>query len=112
MPPEPHAFIASLAAALTDARRDLADAIREACPAGHSHAYVQHRDRLPAWCEACGYAEDGMRIREVAPWATSYVGPKGEHADCTWGSACKVFPGLRHEFAPGRHAGEKTGEGA
>lgn len=44
----------------------LADTIREACPAGNSHAYVQHRDRKPAWCEACGYAEDGTLIRADA----------------------------------------------
>jgi hypothetical protein len=59
------AFIASMAQAAIEAQHDLADAIREACPAGHSHAYVQHRDRKPAWCEACGYAEDGTRVRCV-----------------------------------------------
>ena len=53
--------------AVIDARLNLADAIREACPAGNLHAYVQHRDRLPAWCEACGYSEDGTRVREVRP---------------------------------------------
>ena len=61
MTTDPHAFIASLAADAAEAQRDLADAIREACPGPHS--YVQHRDRKPAWCEACGYAEDGTRIR-------------------------------------------------
>lgn len=49
--------------AFIDARLNLADAIREACPAGNSHAYVQHRDRQSAWCEACGFAEDGTRIK-------------------------------------------------
>lgn len=49
--------------AFIDARLNLADTIREACPAGNSHAYGQHRDRQPAWCEACGYAEDGARIK-------------------------------------------------
>ena len=52
-------------AAFIDARLDLADAIREACPAGSSHAYVQRRDRQPAWCEACGFAEDGTRIKDL-----------------------------------------------
>lgn len=51
--------VAEARLAYLDARRVLADAIREACPAGHSHAYVQHRDGRPAWCEACGYHEDG-----------------------------------------------------
>lgn len=52
--------IAHARAAFIDARLNLADAIREACP--KPHAYVQHRDRQPPWCEACGYAEDGTRI--------------------------------------------------
>lgn len=58
----PHVRIARMAAAAVDARLDLADAIREACLG--PHGYVQHRDRQPPWCETCGYAEDGTRIKE------------------------------------------------
>lgn len=60
---DPPSAIAVARLAFIDARLNLADAIREACPAGNSHAYVQHRNGAPAWCEACGYAEDGTRIK-------------------------------------------------
>lgn len=52
--------IAQARLAFIDARLDLADAVRDACPKPHS--YVQHRDGQPAWCEACGYAEDGTQV--------------------------------------------------
>lgn len=59
---DPHTDIANRALAVVDARLALVDAIRESCPG--PHLLVQHRDRKPAWCEACGYADDGARIKE------------------------------------------------
>lgn len=56
----PDELIAELRGRLIDARLDLADAIRAACPGRHT--YVQHRDGLPPWCKACRYTEDGYRI--------------------------------------------------
>ncbi len=58
---DPHQVIKAMRLAAIDARLDLADAVAAACPGRHS--YVQHRDRNPAWCEACGYADDGTRIK-------------------------------------------------
>lgn len=49
--------IAELRGKAIDARLDLADAIREACPG--PHVFVQHRDRRPAWCEACRRTDEG-----------------------------------------------------
>lgn len=62
MTSNPHDHIASLARAVADAQQGLSNAIREACPG--PHLPVQHRDRRPAWCEVCGYAENGNRIKE------------------------------------------------
>lgn len=31
------------------------------CPG--PHAYVQHRDRRPPWCRACGYTAGGLNVR-------------------------------------------------
>lgn len=63
--PESHseieeASIRALALAAIDARLNLADAIRKACPG--PHRYVQHRDGNAAWCPVCGYAERGSRV--------------------------------------------------
>lgn len=51
-------------------------------------------------------AANPPRMLSVAPAADHharpaeepYEGPKGEHSACAWGSTCKVFPDLRHEF--------------
>lgn len=51
--------ITELARKAVDARLDLADAIRDACPKPHS--FVQHRDHQPAWCNICGRGENGVR---------------------------------------------------
>jgi hypothetical protein len=58
-------FIRSLATAAVDARLDLADAIRNACPGPHS--YVQHRDGRAPWCNVCRYTELGSRVTETNP---------------------------------------------
>lgn len=51
--------IRELAGKVVDARLALADAIRDACP--KPHAFVQHRDHQPAWCNTCGRGENGVR---------------------------------------------------
>ena len=56
----PDAAIAGAAGVARQSRRDLAEAIRAACP--QPHQYVQHRDRQPPWCPACRYTADGERI--------------------------------------------------
>jgi hypothetical protein len=56
--------ITELARKAVDARLDLADAIRDACP--KPHAYVQHRDHQPAWCNTCGRGENGVRYHDAA----------------------------------------------
>lgn len=65
------AVIAQRRTALITARLDLADAIRAVCLGPHS--YVQHRDRQPAWCESCGYAEDGTRIHTATELAERHA---------------------------------------
>lgn len=55
-----HDNIVAARAMFEEARANLADALIEECPGPHKP--VQHRDFKPAWCEACGYAEDGTRI--------------------------------------------------
>ncbi|BAL87324.1 hypothetical protein AMIS_21040 [Actinoplanes missouriensis 431] len=57
-----HENIAAARAMFAEARDNLADALAEECPG--PHRLVQRRDGLPAWCEACGYTEDGDRIQE------------------------------------------------
>ncbi len=57
-----HTRIAILAAHAAEARIDLADALRAACSGPHD--YVQHRDRQGPWCDMCGYAQDGTRVKE------------------------------------------------
>lgn len=52
--------LTELSRASIDARLALADAIREACPGPHS--FVQHRDRRPAWCNACRRTGDGGSV--------------------------------------------------
>jgi len=51
--------ITALARKAIDARLELADAIRAACPG--PHAFAQHRDGRPAWCNTCGRGELGVR---------------------------------------------------
>lgn len=55
--------IRELARRAVDARLDLTDAIREACPGPHS--YTQHRDHQPAWCNTCGRGENGVVYRRA-----------------------------------------------
>lgn len=45
------------------ARRELEETIQRACPG--PHVLVQHRDRLPAWCHACGRDGTGQRQRDL-----------------------------------------------
>jgi hypothetical protein len=56
--------IRELAGKAVDARLDLADAIRAACPGPHS--FVQHRDDNPPWCKTCGRGEMGARYGKPA----------------------------------------------
>lgn len=56
-----HETIAAARTWYVEARDNLADTLLKECPAPHRP--VQHRDRKPAWCEACGYAEDDTRIK-------------------------------------------------
>lgn len=58
-------LIREFAARVIDAKLDLADLIRSRCPGPGVHAYVQHRDGRPPWCEACGYTESGSIAKEV-----------------------------------------------
>lgn len=62
-PPAAQERITDLARKAVDARLDLADAIRNACP--KPHAYVQHRDHQPAWCNTCGRGENGVRYDDA-----------------------------------------------
>ena len=39
----------------------LRDLVRELCPG--PHWVMQHRDRQPPWCEACGRTERGLMAR-------------------------------------------------
>jgi hypothetical protein len=36
--------------------------LRDRCPG--DHRYVQHRDRLPPWCDACGFTDIGLHRSE------------------------------------------------
>lgn len=54
--------ITELARIAVDARLNLADAIRDACP--KPHRFVQHRDHQPAWCNTCGRGELGVRYAD------------------------------------------------
>ena len=58
--PKSESDIRALALAVIDARLNLADAIREACPGPHS--YVDHHDGRMQWCYFCGYTEVGSRV--------------------------------------------------
>lgn len=55
--------IEAAAAAVTTTRQRLANLLSAACPG--PHWFVQHRDRLPPWCEACRYTAIGQRIAEA-----------------------------------------------
>jgi hypothetical protein len=66
-PPTDQDRISELARTAVDARLELHDAIRDACP--KPHAYAQHRDHQPAWCKTCGRGDNGVVYgspREVA----------------------------------------------
>lgn len=54
--------IADQAEEVEQARLRLADTIRNACPG--DHRYVQHRDGMRPWCEACGYTAAGGLVRQ------------------------------------------------
>ncbi len=58
-----HESIAAARRMFVEARDNLADALLEECPG--PHAVIQRRDGQPAWCEACGNAEDGTRMKEL-----------------------------------------------
>ncbi len=49
--------------------------IAAACPG--THAPVQHRDRKPPWCTACGYTAQGEQILATSPG--SPVGTNAGH---------------------------------
>jgi hypothetical protein len=59
-----HARIRELRLALIDARLDLHDAIREACPG--PHVYLQTQATLPPWCSVCRYTDQGTPVDRQA----------------------------------------------
>lgn len=73
--------IRALALAVIDARLNLADAIRKACPGPHS--YVDHHDGNTWWCYFCGYTEQGSRVNR--PQSTT--SPPSEIRLCGWAGA-------------------------
>lgn len=52
--------IEAAAAAVVTTRQRLADLLTAACPG--PHRFVQHRDHLPPWCNACRYTAVGQPI--------------------------------------------------
>ena len=47
-----------------DAIERLRVAVADACPRGAEHRPVQHRDKKPPWCNACGRDSDGNMRRD------------------------------------------------
>jgi hypothetical protein len=66
-PPTPERRIVEARAAVLEAQRDLADALRAACPG--PHRYRQRGDALPPWCAACSRTPNGVHVSSL-PVAT------------------------------------------
>lgn len=58
-----HESIAEARELVAMAAQHLALGMLTACPLPHQ--FVQHRDGKQPWCDSCGYAADGERIREM-----------------------------------------------
>jgi hypothetical protein len=61
-PPKP---VPPLGERIREVRQGLARlqaTLRDQCPGDHH--YEQHRDRLPPWCDACGFTDIGLHRRE------------------------------------------------
>jgi hypothetical protein len=58
-------IIASYAERARKAAADLEETITFWCPAEGKHAYTQHRDGKPAWCNACGFSADGTAQKDM-----------------------------------------------
>ena len=54
--------------AFLDAGRALRTELESHCPG--SHEPVQHLDRRPPWCNACGYTNDGENVHATTPKET------------------------------------------
>lgn len=58
-----HEEIAAQIHVIAAANLNLIMLLETSCPGPHK--YVQHRDRKPPWCNACGYTGAGFRVKEA-----------------------------------------------